>query len=140
MDNSQPDWPWPRNAPVIVAGAPTYDERVLDDALAAIAEAAGGWDAIAPPPWTVLIKPNMMSAREPERAVTTHPALVAALARVFQKRGRTSAVADSPAGVFKGLTRVWENTGMRAACEAAGVPLVSLEGSGSITRRSRADF
>jgi uncharacterized protein (DUF362 family) len=35
----------------------------------------------------VLVKPNLLSAREPEKAVTTHPALVQAVVEEVQKLG-----------------------------------------------------
>jgi len=82
----------------------------------------------------VLIKPNLLAAREPERGVTTHPAVVGGVIDFFRAHGAEVAVGDSPAGALRGVKRVWENTGMLDLCEARGVPLVNFEASGCITR------
>jgi len=119
---------------VFVARAPSYETPFLARALEAVVEAAGGWDAAAPPGRPVLVKPNLMSAREPARAVTTHPAFVAALARALLARGRAVTIGDSPAGAFRGLAAVWEKTGVAAVAAELGVPLVSFEAGGSISR------
>ena len=121
-------------AKVFVARASSYEERELLPAVEAIAEGAGGWDVIAPPGRPVLVKPNLMAAREPARAVTTHPALIEVLATVLKRRGREVSIGDSPAGAVKGIKRVWENTGAAAAARKAGVPLVSFEAGGSVVR------
>ena len=68
----------------------------------------------------VLVKPNLLSAREPERAVTTHPSLVRAVVEEVQKLGATAVIGDSPGGVEKGIERLWQNTGMAQVSEATG--------------------
>jgi uncharacterized protein (DUF362 family) len=75
-------------AEVYVARASSYEEEELFSAVGGIAESAGGWDAIAPPGKPVLVKPNLMAAREPGRAVTTHPALIEVIATILKRRGR----------------------------------------------------
>jgi uncharacterized protein (DUF362 family)/NAD-dependent dihydropyrimidine dehydrogenase PreA subunit len=127
-------------ARVFVARASSYEERELLSAVEAVAESAGGWDVIAPPGRPVLVKPNLMAAREPGRAVTTHPALIEVLARVLKRRGREVSIGDSPAGAVKGIKRVWENTGAAQAAENVGVPLVSFEAGGSVARGVRSRF
>ena len=47
----------------------------------------GGMAAVVKPGQTVLLKPNLLSPRPPEQAVTTHPALVAALVRACRQAG-----------------------------------------------------
>jgi uncharacterized protein (DUF362 family)/ferredoxin len=121
-------------AEVYVARASSYEEEELFSAVGGIAESAGGWDAIAPPGKPVLVKPNLMAAREPGRAVTTHPALIEVIATILKRRGREVSIGDSPAGAVKGIKRVWENTGAAAAASNAGVPLVSFEAGGSVAR------
>ncbi|NIT36559.1 MAG: DUF362 domain-containing protein [candidate division Zixibacteria bacterium] len=125
---------------VFVARAYSYEEADIRPVLEALAEAAGGWDVVAPPGRPALVKPNLMAAREPARAVTTHPAFIGVLATILRERGREVIVGDSPAGAVRGIKRVWENTGAAAAARAAGVPLVSFEASGSVTRRVNSRF
>ena len=46
----------------------------------------------------VLIKPNMLGAHPPEKAVTTHPMVVEAIVRYFLEAGKEVWVGDSPGG------------------------------------------
>jgi uncharacterized protein (DUF362 family)/Pyruvate/2-oxoacid:ferredoxin oxidoreductase delta subunit len=82
----------------------------------------------------VLLKPNMLAAREPSRGVTTHPAVVGAAVDCLRQYGARISVGDSPAGAVRGVRRVWEKTGILALCEAKGVPLVNFEAGGWISR------
>ena len=45
----------------------------------------------------VLLKPNILSGRSPEDAVTTHPAIFEAVIRIFQEKGFTVKAGESPA-------------------------------------------
>ncbi len=78
----------------------------------------------------VLLKPNLAGARKPERAVTTHPEIVGAAIDYCRRFGAQVYVGDSPAGAVRGVTRVWENTGMLAVCGARGATLVNFEAGG----------
>jgi uncharacterized protein (DUF362 family)/Pyruvate/2-oxoacid:ferredoxin oxidoreductase delta subunit len=90
-------------------------------------EPLGGFRNFVKPGMTVLINPNLLSARTPDRAVTTHPELVRAVARECVKLGAEVLIGDSPGGVEKGLKRVWDNTGMSGAAELTGAKLVGFE-------------
>jgi uncharacterized protein (DUF362 family)/Pyruvate/2-oxoacid:ferredoxin oxidoreductase delta subunit len=78
----------------------------------------------------VLVKPNLLTDRTPELAVTTHPALVRAVVLRLQRCGAKILVGDSPASAIQ-LARVWERTGIQAVCQELRVPLVSFEQRGS---------
>ncbi len=83
----------------------------------------------------VLLKPNLLGAYPREQGVTTHPAFVVAVGRIFQEAGASEVcVGDSPNGVHD-LERTWEVTGMRAACREAGLTELRFEKSGSEERR-----
>jgi uncharacterized protein (DUF362 family)/Pyruvate/2-oxoacid:ferredoxin oxidoreductase delta subunit len=84
----------------------------------------------------VLVKPNLLSAREPEKAVTTHPALVQAVVEEVQKLGAKAIIGDSPGGVEKGIQRVWKNTGMVEVAKNTGAELLSFEKSGVVEKKA----
>jgi uncharacterized protein (DUF362 family)/Pyruvate/2-oxoacid:ferredoxin oxidoreductase delta subunit len=84
----------------------------------------------------ILVKPNLLSAREPERAVTTHPSLVQAVVEEVQKLGATAVIGDSPGGVEKGIERVWKNTGMAKVAQNTGAELLSFEKSGVVGKKT----
>lgn len=137
---SSEDYTCGADARVFVARASSYDVKELSRAVEGMAEAAGGWDKISPPHRPTLLKPNLMAAREPSRAVTTHPAFIRVLAESLTARGRDVIIGDSPAGAVKGIKRVWENTGAAEVARAAGARLVSFEAAGSVRRAVKSRF
>ena len=56
---------------------------------------------------TVAIKANLVTGAAENKAVTTHPELVAALCEMLVERGAEVIVGDSPGGLFtRGALRV----------------------------------
>lgn len=76
-----------------------------------------------------LVNPNLLSARGPERAITTHPHLVRAVADKFVNGSSKVYVGDSPGGADRGVKRVWKNTGLLDAMQGSGADLYSFEGN-----------
>ena len=101
------------------------------DVLPAVARAvdlAGGFDDLIPAGGTVLVKPNLLSPRAPEEAVTTHPEIVAAVARLAQQAGAGKVwIGDSCAGDHADKI-LWAKTGMQAVAAATGTQMVSFAG------------
>ena len=115
---------------VALARAPAYGpglQRTISQLLGEI----GGMEYFVKPGNKVFIKPNLLTDRTPEEAVTTHPEIVRALVRLIRKAGGEPVVGDSPANVVK-IERVWDRTGFRALCEEEDVPLLNLEKEGSV--------
>ena len=77
----------------------------------------------------VLLKPNLLTDRTPEQAVTTHPELVRHVIRHLKAAGARVTVGDSPASTAN-LRNVWQCTGMAAVCAEEDVPLISFEQAG----------
>ena len=72
----------------------------------------------------VLIKPNMLAAKSPDKAVTTHPEVVRAAVRMVVEAGGTPVIGDSGAiGSFK---RIAEVTGIAKVAFDEGAALVEL--------------
>ncbi len=111
----------------------SYDRGRLSAALEGLLSPLGGLKRFVKPGMNVLLKPNLLSARSPDRAVTTNPELVAAVAEACHQVGATVSIGDSPGGIARGLKRVWDNTGMSAAADSTGTKLVVFE-SGSVRR------
>jgi uncharacterized protein (DUF362 family)/NAD-dependent dihydropyrimidine dehydrogenase PreA subunit len=80
---------------------------------------------------SVLLKVNMLSAKEPERAITTHPEVVAAMTMLLQEEGCRVMVGDSPGGAVKGIERYWRRCGYLEIADELGIELVNFESSGS---------
>ncbi|KPJ48948.1 MAG: hypothetical protein AMJ41_03885 [candidate division Zixibacteria bacterium DG_27] len=90
----------------------------------------GGLGRFVKPGQRVLLNPNLLAAKGPERAITTHPMIVIAVARQLQELGCEVFIGDSPGGATQGVNRVWNNTQMSDAAAAVGATLVNFETSG----------
>ena len=77
----------------------------------------------------VLVKPNLLTDRTPDQAVTTHPELLRLVIRHLKSTGARVSVGDSPASAAI-IRSVLAKTGVGAVCEEEGVPFVSFEREG----------
>lgn len=85
---------------VSVRRVPDYDDEALYRAVSAHFEALGV-DQELTPDMRVVLKPNLLAGRDPSLGVTTHPAVLRAVARRLRELGvRTVILADSPGGLF----------------------------------------
>jgi uncharacterized protein (DUF362 family)/Pyruvate/2-oxoacid:ferredoxin oxidoreductase delta subunit len=82
----------------------------------------------------ILVKPNLLSAKDPGRGITTHPAVVGAVIDYLRRRGAEVSVGDSPGGAVRGVERVWATTGMLQLARQKGVNLVNFEATGWVER------
>ncbi len=96
-----------------------------DPDIAALLLPLGGMNGYIEKGDKVLLKINLLSARGPEEAVTTHPEFVRAVAREVKKAGGIPYIGDSPAGRFskKILTNAYEKTGIESMAKEEGIPL-----------------
>ncbi len=118
-------------AKVALSACPDYTPTAVRSAVERLVADLGGMSAWVRPGQTVLLKPNLLSARTPEQGVTTHPEVVRAVIRMVKAAGGSPMVADSSCNALK-IERVWEKTGFKAMCEEEAVPLVNLEKAGSV--------
>lgn len=117
---------------VLRSGFENYDRTVLIESLGEMIEQAGGWPESVMPGARVLLKVNMLSAKSPEKAITTHPEVVAAMAVLLKQEGCVVTVGDSPGGAIKGVERYWNNCGFAAVADELGIELVNFEKTGSV--------
>lgn len=119
---------------VAVVRCGRYDAALVSEKVREALDRVGGMAAFVRPGQKVLVKPNMLSAKAPERAITTHPLVLEAVVREVQAAGAEPSIGDSPSGALKGVKRCWENTGFLAVSERTGAPLVHFEAGGSAAR------
>jgi uncharacterized protein (DUF362 family)/NAD-dependent dihydropyrimidine dehydrogenase PreA subunit len=108
-----------------------YEPARVREAVRRAVDLVGGVSAFVRPGERVLVKPNLLSAKAPDRAITTHPEVIGAVAELVREAGGVPSVGDSPGGAVRGVQRVWRNTGLLELSERGGLPLVSFEASGS---------
>jgi uncharacterized protein (DUF362 family)/Pyruvate/2-oxoacid:ferredoxin oxidoreductase delta subunit len=107
---------------VAVERVPEYDRKLVKEGVVRLLEHLGGMERYVKRGERVLIKPNMLAAKPPEAAVTTHPELLRAVIELVQQAGGIPLVGDSPGiGTTRrvaekaGLMRVIEETGAEFA-------------------------
>lgn len=112
-----------RPEPVSVTACDRYDSALCRDALLAVLEPLGGLTWVRPG-MRVAIKANLVSGAKPDKAVTTHPTLLAALTRLLTERGASVVIGDSPGNLFNAavLNRVYSVSALQEA-EDAGAEL-----------------
>ncbi len=122
-------------ADVALVRAPDYSVETVRTSVRTVLELLGGIESFVRPGSRVLIKPNLLAAREPERGVTTHPAVVKAVIEEVKRVGGIPWVGDSPGGAARGVDRVLTKTGIKEAVLETGAEIVNFEASGAECRK-----
>ncbi|NLO11254.1 MAG: DUF362 domain-containing protein [Candidatus Cloacimonetes bacterium] len=115
------------NAKVQIRKMEGYDLQQLQDAVASYLK------SVRNPKLNrakrVLIKPNLLGAYPPHKAVTTHPMVVEAIIRHFLDKGKEVWVGDSPGGTVA-VESVWETCGYKDLARRYPIKLVNLSTMG----------
>lgn len=104
----------------------SYEKSELLDRVREAVKLAGGFPEKVKKSSKVLLKPNMLTARAPEYAVTTHPEFIRAVILLLKEIGAEITVGDSPAGGHQ-WEKVWTDTGIKKVCEEENVTLMPFE-------------
>jgi len=104
-----------------------YSHESIDRALSELLEPFGGLKTFVKPGQKVLLKPNMLTAKSPEAAATTHPAVVGAVASECRKLGAEVFIGDSPPMSLGDIENYWDKTGFLQAAEDSGAKMVAFE-------------
>ncbi len=107
-----------------------YDKKILVKAVRECVNLLGGFQKFLNPDSKILIKPNLLLATEPDRAITTHPLFIeAVIENVIKITGNSEniMIADSSgAGAAyneAGMEKVYRATGMMSIAEKTGCRL-----------------
>ena len=110
---------------VFIVRCPDYDH--VDEKMDELVSMMGGMGRFAQPNEEIVLKVNLLQPAKPERAVTTHPRVVAATARMVRRQGASAVIADSPGSGYnyneKILNTLYRECGMFDAAEASGAKL-----------------
>ena len=104
---------------VSIVPCETYAPDVCEQALIDVLAPLGGLEWVRPG-MRVGIKANLVAGAKPEKAVTTHPTLLAAMTRLLKARGASVVIGDSPGNLYNAsvLNRVYALSGLSEAEEA----------------------
>ena len=73
----------------------------------------------------VLLKPNLLSGKSPEKAVTTHPSVVQAMGELLHERGCKVYVGDSPG--YESAEKALKSSGIMAVMKRIGLNIASFD-------------
>ncbi|MDR1195625.1 MAG: DUF362 domain-containing protein [Endomicrobium sp.] len=108
------------------------DYNMAENAVKEAVDLLGGISSFVKPGEKILIKPNLLSPKTPDKAVTTHPEIVRGIIRLVKSAGAVAVVGDSPGGVYsEDINNLWEVTGIADVCKEENAELVSFEAAGS---------
>ena len=75
---------------------PDYDSELVFQAVRKGVDLLGGIGRFVSPAEKILLKPNLLTGAAPEKAVTTHPSLLKAMALLCRQNGARVSFGDSP--------------------------------------------
>jgi len=110
---------------VAVARCDTYAKDIMRSAVVGMLETLGGIGAFVHPGERIALKPNLLLAKPPEEAITTHPYLVEVVAELVREAGGEPVLIESSAAGMpqfgRGMERVLRKTGMREMADRIGL-------------------
>lgn len=106
---------------VYVVKCPDYKQ--VEEKMDILLSMMGGIGQFAKAGEKIVLKPNLLVPKKPEKAVTTHPAVVAAIGKMVKSEGADAVIADSPGYPYneKTLHKVYRTCGMFEAAKESGV-------------------
>ncbi|MGZ8931837.1 MAG: DUF362 domain-containing protein [Halobacteriota archaeon] len=107
----------------------SYDNQEVRKAIEACLAPLGGLESVVSGGDRVLVKLNLLSAKSPEAAVTTHPAIVKATVELVQELGAIPVLGDSPGGgsTAASYKALLEKTGIQAVIDKTGCEIVRFD-------------
>lgn len=113
------------------------DERILR-ALRQSVDLLGGIASFVKRGDRVLLKPNLLFGKPPEKAVTTHPSVIRAIIQIVREAGGIPSIGDSPG--LESLNRVSEKAGVKRVADELQCPLVEFNRPVKVQKAERRVF
>ena len=102
-----------------------YEE--VENKLTELLAMMNGMGSFVKPGEKIVLKVNLLQSAKPAKAVTTHPAVVAAAARLVKKEGAIPIITDSPGSGYaynkKNLEKTYRVCGLDTVAEEDGIEL-----------------
>ncbi len=112
-----------RSPEVLCSAAADYEQSSVNRAVERIFRSCRACERLGASS-RVLLKPNLLAKHTPEQAVTTHPAVIAAVCEALHARGVCDiTLADSPGGPYNPITvkGIYKAGGILDVCSRYGV-------------------
>lgn len=118
------------NSKVSIVKCGTYQPSLVQEATRKAIDLIGGIPSFINPESKVLVKPNLLIAKEPEFGITTHPEVMRAVVKILKEIGCLVYLGDSPSvwgNQIENVDEVYERTGMKRIAQEEGVALVKFD-------------
>jgi uncharacterized protein (DUF362 family)/Pyruvate/2-oxoacid:ferredoxin oxidoreductase delta subunit len=110
---------------VSIVRCQNYDEDKVLEGLRKAIGLLGGIEQFVQKGNRVLLKPNLLYGKPPEKAVTTHPSIVKGIITIVREGGGIPFIGDSPS--VGGLVRTAEKAGIKRVADEMNCPLVEFD-------------
>jgi len=121
----------PEKSQVALVRCENYDPANVAAAVRKGIGLLGGIARFIKPGEKIVLKPNLLSAHAPEENVTTHPAVVGAVAKLLQENGVKVSAGDSPPrGHFN---KIFNVSGMQAVVGELGLEIADFENGQTVS-------
>lgn len=125
---------------VSISKCHSYNKEDVQKAVDSCLDNLGGLSSFIESGDRVLIKPNILLAKAPEEAVTTHPSIIEAIIMAVKKENGIPVVGDSPGGLAGHVIKHWEITGIEEVCNRRDVEILNFESSGVYKRKINGNY
>lgn len=106
----------------------TYEQEKVNAAVEQAVNLLGGIGRFVSPEESILLKPNLLSRAIPQRAITTHPAVFGAAAKLLRDAGYEHlSYGDSPGNPTTSPAKAAESAGIAAAAEEYAIPMADFD-------------
>ena len=99
------------SSPVSIVKSRSYHDPEVLEGLRQALHLIGGMESFVKKGDRVLLKPNLLFGKDPEKAVTTHPSVVKGVIRIVREAGGVPFIGDSPG--IGSTVRAAEKAGIR---------------------------
>ncbi len=118
------------NSRVSLVRCQSYNPQTVENKVREALDLLGGMPHFIKPGSRVLLKPNLLMAKEPEFGVTTHPEVVRSVTRMLKNIHCRVFVGDGPSvwgNQIENVDEVYERTGIKRICREEGAELVKFD-------------
>jgi len=113
------------NSKVALIGCADYSEDKIYAALKRGLDLLGGAGGLVKAGEKIVLKPNVLIGSDPAKCVTTHPAIMKAVGKLFHEAGAVILYGDSPS--FGGCEFNLRRSGLKQAGDEAGFQLADFD-------------
>jgi uncharacterized protein (DUF362 family)/Pyruvate/2-oxoacid:ferredoxin oxidoreductase delta subunit len=115
----------PLKSVVSIVRCQRYEEKEVLESLRRSITLIGGIEDFVKPGNRVLLKPNLLYGKPPEKAVTTHPSIIRGLIQIIREAEGIPFIGDSPS--VGSLVRAAEKAGIKRVAEETQCPLLEFD-------------